>query len=580
MRYTRRLAMASLTAALSLGLAGCGGNSNETSALGESLPDPVSRRIILVDDGQPTTSTGDVADTVEVEIFGPGGQLEYGPVRVPLAREMVFEGVPPLAENSTVEIDYLRNGGFLLLRALVNASTNQVSFVNPNEQEVTLNTSSWQFTDVNGSFHLVNDIDGATVEANRNEVQALQSKVPFKIKGVCYSPAVIGTSNKFGSLGDYFWEGFDVGGGQYLLDWEKVWRRDLEDIRPHFNAIRLYSMLAIQQNADGSLPSPNGYRSFTHKRFLDACWNNGKDPIYVLVGIPMSSLCYVPGTAPNAKAEQDWWEANLKATVDEVATHPAVIGFTIFNELGGADAWGGDPTVSTFYWQQIQKYSSLVKQHAPNKLCGFAYFDAPGNVELAKQGMYIQTYGNNLDFFGVNAFQSQVIDPSLKPYLSLQKPVIFTEFGLPGTTHADPSTASGTEPTEAGSLSITETPASLQKTATALSFILPKVLTHPQVAGTFYFEWSDEWWKQESSVFQTSITRWEGGNKTGAPFPNLFNDEEGYGLHSIALNNRPAEAAFSPFNSTAAAGNTQPDILSRRQALWNAVTGAFGNPRQ
>ena len=55
----------------------------------------------------------------------------------------------------------------------------------------------------------------------------------------------------------------------------------------------------------------------------------------------------------------------------------------------------------------------------------------------------------------------------------------------------------------------------------------------------------------------------------------LFNDEEGYGLHSIALNGRAATAVFDPFNRSAATANNKPDTLTPRTSMLEAVSDIF-----
>ena len=109
--------------------------------------------------------------------------------------------------------------------------------------------------------------------------------------------------------------------------------------------------------------------------------------------------------------------------------------------------------------------------------------------------------------------------------------------------------------------------------------MLPLVFQHPAVAGMFYFEWSDEWWKQDPLAgVNTLNTRQEGGAFVGY-FPNRFYDEEGFGLNAIALGDREASQAYTdkPWGKGA---NVQVDVLTPKTALMDAVTNAYRNAEQ
>lgn len=94
------------------------------------------------------------------------------------------------------------------------------------------------------------------------------------------------------SLGDLFWDAFSGanpdGTSSAISNWYGLWtdaqirydfrdRGDLDRIRLlGANTIRVYSMLSRQLDADNlAFPSPPAGRRFSHKQFLDMCWNNG-----------------------------------------------------------------------------------------------------------------------------------------------------------------------------------------------------------------------------------------------------------------------------------------------------------------
>lgn len=554
-------------------LAGCGSSSNFVSNNTGGTPTQTFSTVF----NQETVPDG--VDSVQVVFKDANGSVVLGPVEVPIdGSGYQVSGVPTTAVRA--EVDWLRNGGFALFESVHTFNTTGVlaqgvgggTVTDPTLTAAQPARSEWTAQSNPAQFN---------VKATGNPgVDVTGTFVPFPVRGVGYSPAPIGFSNKFGpSLGDLFWDGGqNIPGNGILLDWEKVWKRDIENIRAHFNSVRVYNMMEVQLNDNGSLPDINTATVRTHQKFLDECWNNGNQPIYVLVGLPSSAAMYLQGG--NA-AEKSFYETDMARTAAQLANHPAVMGFTLLNELGGTDEFGGNAAASDFYWGAIQTNSGIVKGAAPDKLVGFATFDNPSNITMASTGGYMETYGGNLDFWGGNVFQSTVLGPSLAPYKSLgnaTKPFIFTEFGIPGTSHADKSICVDQTPTQASVNSIFADATTIQTSADALNVILPEALNDSIVAGMFYFEWTDEWWKQDPipGCYTTDINTQEGGQKADdTQFVNGFNDEEGYGLHSIALNGRSATSVFDPFNPSAATANNKPDILTPRQAMLNAVSSAF-----
>lgn len=84
------------------------------------------------------------------------------------------------------------------------------------------------------------------------------------------------------------------------------------------------------------MPDPDNIPSegqflYQHKKFLDACWNNGDRPIYVLVGVPTSDevwyqhVCDLKSTDPNIAKIVKFWEAAFPEMVKQTGDHPAVL---------------------------------------------------------------------------------------------------------------------------------------------------------------------------------------------------------------------------------------------------------------
>ena len=521
-------------------------------------------------------------DSVQVVFRDTSGNQVGKVVEVPLEGTQFVVPVP--AGAVLAEVDYLQNGGLALFQSFHLLTQENISLRveasdlsdpdKPNLQPVGPSSSRWS-TAINPAEIRLSTTGNPGFDNSPSPV------AKFPVRGVGYSPAPVGFSNEDGpGFGDLFWDGFYIQGAGDLLDWSKVWKRDLENIRTRFNSIRTYSLIAEHTDSNGQFTNPATTR--THNKFLDACWNNGHEPVYVIVGVPLPSDCFI---ANGNAANRANFERVLASTVDQLKDHPAVMGFTIFNELGGGNSWGGNPADSQFYWGQVQKYSSQVKAAAPTKLCGFAYFDAPGDVNSANTAGLLQQFGGSLDFWGVNSFQGTVIAPTLAPYKNLgsaTKPVLFTEFAVPATSHRDKTICSGDFPTQAGVNSIFADDTTIQTAATAMQNVIPLAVNDNIVGGMFYFEWSDEFWKQPSQAgcYTNSKNTQEGGKVAAiGQMPNGFNDEEGFGLHAIQLGNRAATAIFDPFNPNAATANNVPDILTPRTPLLDAVSGAYGKIR-
>lgn len=484
----------------SLLLAGCGSTSRDTfSQSSGQAPTPDNRVVLRFD----AATLPEGVDSVQA-VFMDGSQNRVADVvEVPVTgTDFVIDNVPP--EAAFLEVDYLRNGGFALYESYhalngpqVLAQQDRLSSPDrPVLYQAQAGKSVWTTSLSPARFNL---------EAYGNpgtDVGPLAAS-PFPVRGVGYSPTPIGASNKDGpNFGDIFWDGFYIPGERTdLLDWEKVWKRDLESIRSRFNSVRLYSLVAEHVDSTGQFTNPPQAR--THKKFLDACWNNGHNPVYVMVGIPMPSDCFLQTGNAGNRAN---WERVYTSTIEQTKDHPAVMGYTFFNEIGGIDEWGADPAKSDFYWGQIKKYADQGKAAAPDKLIGFSYFDAPPNVSSAKN--YMTQYGGSIDYWGINSFQGSVIAPTLAPYKALDgasKPVLFTEFGVPATGHSVDEISSADKPTQAGVNSIYADETTIGKAANAMKTMIPMALADPIVAGMFYFEWSDEHWKQDPSQPHSSV---------------------------------------------------------------------------
>jgi hypothetical protein len=353
---------------------------------------------------------------------------------------------------------------------------------------------------------------------------------PFRVKGVCYSPAPINGSNKFApALGDWYWDDYTVPNGPTIHGWQPLWQRDvpLMHTRLSANAVRVYCMLSRQLMPNGNFPQPwNSGHRFTHNKFLDYCFNTGAPPLdrharYVLVGIPIpATMLWLEQYNKASPWEKDYWNHVLVETAQSVAQHPGVMGFTIQNEQDGADVCYNNPTWAAFWWGQVEKFAAAVKQVAPNKIVGMATHDDP-NIPL-KAASYMAKCPS-IDFWGVNTYQTQTLDSIFKLYSALpaaaRKAVLLTEWGMPATTRRDPKNPA----------TIYDDATTRQKAANVLNLVVPQAYRHPLCIGLHYFEFCDEWWNQPEAP--NIYTWWSGPPAPG--FPNGYWDNDGFGLYSV-----------------------------------------------
>ena len=596
----------------SAAMIGCGSNSDNPT-----LVSPGSSASFRVIEPGPISNAKGSVDTLEMEAFDANGARVAGPTEVAFSTITDFPALPPTATR--VELDYLRNGGFPLFRAnlsvsnsgTVRSQTTDDGVVvngianNPAEKAVSDPETAWTIdNDGAGNFRLKLTLTDETGEVT--------TQPDFRIKGICYSPSPINVvGDGAPNIGDFFIDNvfhledpndpnsekiidfynyFALWGTKtflYSFQCEALFSRgDIDKIRGlGANSIRVYSFLSRHQG-DPRQNQPqypidfaNTYH-YQHTAFLDECYNNGKNPIYVMVGIPTpSEIWYLDQFNTNDQALQDkitLYLKNLEEVVQDVGNHPAVLGFCLVNELNdGQNAYPGSGTngvmpanqpnlattnaKSDFYWGRMKAYSDQTKTNAPGKLVGAAFHDFP---EIGQYASAVPNPGptyleqlSNLDFVGVNTYHTESYDHVFeRGWLNIapdkRKPLIWTEFGFSATRRDNPQPGdiAGLNPEEVRKVLLQgfgEDTMSRQKTADLVKRQLPRVHNNEGVLGMYYFEYSDEWWKQKDQDYRTEPNPFDPGNTINVPradvwcggpfdggFPNGSHDQEGFGLFS------------------------------------------------
>src|SRR5262245_35037428 len=142
---------------------------------------------------------------------------------------------------------------------------------------------------------------------------------PFFGRGVSYSPVPWGSCPAFVPFGDFT-----------IDTWKSIWTRDLALMRNNnVNLLKTYNTLDVAQLKQAGLPPTWDH---SHKGFLDACWNGGNKPVYVLMGYapPKNKMNIFVGADWNVPAnitERANIQSDLVALAKEYGAYSAVMGF-------------------------------------------------------------------------------------------------------------------------------------------------------------------------------------------------------------------------------------------------------------
>ncbi len=349
----------------------------------------------------------------------------------------------------------------------------------------------------------------------------------FFVKGVDYWPTPIGTKPwDAPGLNDALRNGNSA-----------IWQRDLPNMRAMgVNTIRVYNVV----------PPPYDEHTGPISDFLNAAWNHGDHPIYVLMTIHFAAEKLLDAGAVQALANQ------YRDLDKKYAKYPAVMGTTMSNEILGNAYYGNSK-----WWQGFNTVARAAKQGFaqggdPDKLVMTADYD-PGESGAAIRA----AISNNaaVDAWGFNVFRGRTFTGLFPLIRSITtKPVILTEYGAPASYHPDlkntyhyttgPNGTGACAPTDPdGPLNqhAAELPASgnpdmagLVDYATNNARLLYEGFKDDGVvSGGLYLEWSDEWWKATGGDPSRHL-----GNPTfTGHFPGCAYDEAWFGLNSVAKGN-------------------------------------------
>lgn len=386
----------------------------------------------------------------------------------------------------------------------------------------------------------------------------------FLFEGVNYSPVPIGASqvDDATNRGDVF-----------TSDWSFLYERDLPLMREMgANSLRVYNMYPW---AFPSSAAPNWTQSLDldHTGFLDACWNDGTDPIYVWITYHMGTSFHIATSATGAPDNRPTWRLTngdvafmdpswdsadalaqqlarnaFLSLANKYGAHPAVVGFVISNEQNNDQVRG-----SWQFWKWFDATAYYVKQLAPTKLTSMTLVD-DGMLSIQNAESFDM---ENMDVWGVNSYRGTIntgFDTLFSDYAATSnRPLFIGEFGPPASTR------------DANSKPI-QMPNNAQDQGDYLTVHWEDILNNRDVCcGGLVFEWVDEWWKHGNPSAHDATPTQNGA------YPGGWADEEWFGLFSVAMKSSSA--------SPSAYATRGADVLTARAAVasltdqWTANVG-------
>ncbi len=383
---------------------------------------------------------------------------------------------------------------------------------------------------VNGRYI---DLGIASGDATTAARSAQVSPRTFFVKGVVYAPTPIGQGP------------FDSPVKDSNI---AIWSRDLPAMRAMgVNAIHLYNVT----------PPPYDSATGPISKFLDAAWNNGVNPIYVIMSIYFTGDKLLDPGAVGALKSQ-YYDLDRK-----YASYPAVMGVAISNEIGSVN-YIQNPT----WWANFNVVAKAAKQGFVDGGDGSKIVttsEVDGNIIAIQYG---EQNHAAVDVWGVNVYRGRTFTNLFSQIAQFTtKPVFLTEYGASAAYHPNTGSTYTYTPTPTGLGSCTQGPGTTSITDVAelppsgnpnmaglVDLVTNTAATlyagfknNGIVSGGFYFEWSDEWWKAgagNNSVHYGNVAY------NGA-YPGCNEDQGWYGLNSVSrgatidvLTPRPTLAAL------------------------------------
>lgn len=380
-------------------------------------------------------------------------------------------------------------------------------------------------------------VDGTTIK---------KDGAAFFLAGVAYAPTPAGAATYKPGVGDWF-----------APPWNAIWVRDFALMQEAgFNNLRTYFFWAWTPPDDMRTwqSVTSGPPTFDHTPFLDAAAAAG---VYVTIGIALDGgNTFDNGDPSLGKDYLSFYTATAEKLAEQYGSHEAVLGFCLGNEQNQP------PRIARAdYWDAFEQMAQAVRANAPGKLVTQAMQNATPDMYTATitgtQTTVPQRYKQIFDFWSVNIYAG--MGSSLDAYsqyvvqnADTKLPLVVSEWGIAAGKN-QPEGEAGPPDGNATARELTQAEFEAAISGRMSSDVAAMKSHRDFVAGAQFFEWSDEWWKNNSTPIYEQ-------NASASPdWP-----EEWWGLYGIAPTGRTAQEG--PWNQNANAPYP-PDTLTARPTV-------------
>lgn len=390
----------------------------------------------------------------------------------------------------------------------------------------------------------------------------------------------------------------------------KVWTPDLAAMRAAgVNAVKVYNLTLASfkpyESILGGFNTLRPYETGKIDKFLDAAWNGGKKPIYVVLSI------FFGGDNVLQPAYLNALKAVYGLTSTQYAGYPAVMGFSLGSEIN-SESLIGDPV----WWKGLNEISDSItkgyKAAVAKKIVTTTMVDMVIDKKLATV-VAGEKNGFKIDAWGIDSYRGYTFTDIWKQIKSATtKPEIMAEYGSSAgrwtqssatydqSSHLCPQSTypTGSFPPPSWPKNkpwsgapywglppgppppweyVKDLPASGNP---SMPFLVAQVKANATElyanstgqggvgSGGFYFEWNDEWWKSGWPFLHI------GGAPSGdetypnkisptPPFPGCYWDEAWFGLNADKKT-----GSGDPFPKRAPDTRVPRPTLNAIKAVW------------
>jgi len=372
----------------------------------------------------------------------------------------------------------------------------------------------------------------------------------FFIKGLNYQPIPVGGADYgddkvgYGNIGDYLSQ-----------PWSEIYKRDIPNLRSMgVNVVKNYFFwrcapldnTPIKESLEQCQEYLKTNDGIDHTEFLDTLWNSGQDPIFMIipVAVEVGNTLANPDSA-SMQDYRDFYQWVAKDLMATYGSHPAVLGVMIGNELNQKNLVS-DPTKAADFWQALTDIKNAAVEGF--KMAGVSDPEHTRVISTALQHdpaftTYTDALKNYEAIFNVltvNPYEQCGVSEDTSVFGQYAKstlPMLLGEWGIPNSN------------------SKTLLPDNAKAVADYITcYYNNHILKHQDITlGSFYFEYSDEWWKLKGPTDLPWVQ--DLGSLSSDPKWN----EEAFGLYSIKPD--PSRPIADPWNKNLNAAYP-PDILT------------------